>query len=251
MFTAPPGRQQMASSIGLLNEKSLHAQLKLWYAEPGDRFEVPVDGYIVDIVRGDLLIEIQTRGFSAIRHKLRSLIEDHALRVVYPIAVETWILKLPSQGRGRAHRRRSPRRGSVCDVFSELVAFPDLIARPGFSLEVLLTREEELRQLAPGRRRRPSWRTLERRLLDVADRYTICEPADLARWLPDELPEPFGTAELARASGRPRWLAQKMTYCMSRAGAISEVGHAGRAKLYSRTADFHEPPITGGVTPTA
>ncbi len=227
----------MASSIGLLNEKSLHAQLKLWYAEPGDRFEVPVDGYVVDIVRGDLLIEIQTGSFSAIRHKLRSLVEDHPLRVVYPIPVEKWIVKLPAQGRGRTGRRRSPRRGCASDLFTELVAFPDLIARPGFSLEVLLTREEELRRLARGRRRRrPAWRTIERRLVDVADRCIISEPADLARWLPEELPEPFGTAELARASGRPRWLAQKMTYCMSRAGAISEVGRAGRAKLYSRTA---------------
>ncbi len=226
----------MANSIGLLNEKSLHAQLKLWYADPGDRFEVPVDGYIVDIVRGDLLIEIQTGSFSAIRRKLRSLLEDHALRVVYPIPVETWIVKLPAGAPGKGGRRRSPRRRSVCDVFSELVAFPDLIARPGFSLEVLLTREEEVRQLARGRGRRPSWHTLERRLLGVADRCIVREPSDLARWLPEELPEPFGTADLARASGRPRWLAQKMTYCMSRAGTISEVGRAGRAKLYSRIA---------------
>ena len=66
----------------------------------------------------------------------------------------------------------------------------------------------------------------------------IREPADLARWLPEELPEPFGTAELARLSGRPRWLAQKMAYCMSRAGAISEVGRAARgAKLDSLTAN--------------
>ena len=187
----------MANSIGLLNEKSLHAQLKLWYADPGDRFEVPVDGYIVDIVRGDLLIEIQTGSFSAIRRKLRSLLEDHALRVVYPIPVETWIVKLPAGAPGKGGRRRSPRRRSVCDVFSELVAFPDLIARPGFSLEVLLTREEEVRQLARGRGRRPSWHTLERRLLGVADRCIVREPSDLAR-----CQAPGGAARAVR-NGRP------------------------------------------------
>ena len=53
------------TGIGLLNEKPLHASLKQWYARPGDRFEVPVDGFVIDIVRRrenegseeDLLIE--------------------------------------------------------------------------------------------------------------------------------------------------------------------------------------------------
>ncbi len=36
------------SGIGLLNEKPLHASLKEWYAQPGDQFEVPVDGFVID-----------------------------------------------------------------------------------------------------------------------------------------------------------------------------------------------------------
>jgi hypothetical protein len=232
----------MASSIGLLNEKSLHAQLKLWYARPGDRFEVPVDGYVVDIVRGDLLIEIQTGSFSSIRRKLRALCAAHPVRLVYPIPREKWIVKLPpgsrkptSANRDRAVRRRSPKRGDATHLFEELVAFPDLVAQSGFGIEVLLTLEEELRQLGTGtRRRRRGWRTLERRLVDVVGRHAIEGPADLARMLPDALPEPFGTAELARASGGPRWLAQRMAYCLRRAGAIDEVGRARNAKLYAR-----------------
>jgi hypothetical protein len=46
--------------IGQLNEKALHASLKQWYARPGDRFEVAVGGFVIDIVRAELLIEIQT-----------------------------------------------------------------------------------------------------------------------------------------------------------------------------------------------
>ena len=56
--------------IGTLNENPLHAALKAWYARPGDRIEVPVDGFIVDIVRDDLLVEIQTGNFSAVKEKL-------------------------------------------------------------------------------------------------------------------------------------------------------------------------------------
>jgi hypothetical protein len=66
------GRNKL-SGIGLLNEKPLHASLKQWYARPGDRFEVPVDGFVIDIVRGRLLIEIQTRNFASTRAKLIKL----------------------------------------------------------------------------------------------------------------------------------------------------------------------------------
>ena len=57
--------------ISTLNEKSLHAALKEWYARRGDRLEVSVDGFLVDIVRPrrgkrarDLLVEIQTGNFA-------------------------------------------------------------------------------------------------------------------------------------------------------------------------------------------
>ena len=40
---------------------------KAWYAAPGDRMEQPIDGYVADLVRGDELIEIQTRNFGALK----------------------------------------------------------------------------------------------------------------------------------------------------------------------------------------
>ena len=45
--------------IGTLNEGALHAQLKEWYRRPGDRLEQSVGGFVVDLVRGDLLVEIE------------------------------------------------------------------------------------------------------------------------------------------------------------------------------------------------
>lgn len=53
MRQAPDQERIDVSGIGLLNEKSLHASLKQWYAQPGDRFEVAVDGFVIDIVRND------------------------------------------------------------------------------------------------------------------------------------------------------------------------------------------------------
>ena len=82
------------TGIGLLNEKPLHISVKEWYSKPGDRFEVPVERFVVDIVRDDLLIEIQTSNFTSIRSKLSNLIGSYKIRLVYPIAQEKWIIKL-------------------------------------------------------------------------------------------------------------------------------------------------------------
>src|SRR6185503_15922105 len=103
------------SGIGLLNEKPLHASLKQWYARPGDRFEVPVDRFVIDIVRDNLLIEIQTRNFASINSKLRELTRSYAVRLVYPVIQEKWIVR--SNDDRVAVRRKSPKRGRLEDLF--------------------------------------------------------------------------------------------------------------------------------------
>jgi hypothetical protein len=229
------GSQELTHEIGTLNESPLHAALKAWYTRPGDRFEVSVDGFIIDIVRGDLLVEIQTGNFSAMKRKLTTLVGNHAVRLVYPVAREKWIIKLARDGEGHLGRRKSPKRGAFEHVFGELVRFPRLLASPHFSLEVLLIQEEEVRRY-DGRRgwRRHGWVIHERRLLQVVDRRLFATPADIAAMVPCSLAEPFSTSDLATAIGQPRWLARKMAYCLRTMGVLDPVGKQGNAILYAR-----------------
>jgi len=227
----------MSHQISTWNESSLHAALKEWVAQPGDQLEVAVDGFIVDIVRGDLLIEIQTGNFASIKDKLIALVERHPVRLVYPVAEQKWIVKLSARGQGSHSRRKSPKRGTFHDIFGELVSFPSLMAHDRFSLDVLLIHEEELRRY-DGRRgwRRRGWVTHERRLLEVIARRQFATPADLAELVPASLAEPFTTSDLAAAIGRPRRLAQRTAYCLREMGAIQAVGKEGNAFLYARVA---------------
>jgi hypothetical protein len=219
--------------IGSLNEKPLHAALKAWYAMPDDQVEVPIDGFVIDILRDELLIEIQTGGFAKIKRKLFDLVERHPLRLVYPIPREKWLVKLDLDQERVTSRRKSPKRGSEVDLFVELVSFPKLVARSNFALEILLTQEEEIWRY-DGRRgwRRRGWVVHERRLLQVVDRHQYQTPSDFMGLLPGGLPQPFTTADLATALSRPRRVAQKMAYCLRKMGALHQVGQKGRAKLY-------------------
>ena len=133
-------------AIGTMGEKSLHAELKEWYSRPGDRLEVQVDGYLVDIRRGRRLIEIQTGNFSAMKRKLAELIRRRRLSLVYPVAVDKWLVRVAADGRTSLGRRKSPKHGSVYDLFGELVSVPEMVAEPNFSVEVLLIQVEEVRR---------------------------------------------------------------------------------------------------------
>ena len=225
-----------ASQISTFNEKPLHASLKTWYARPGDRFEVQVDGFIIDIVRDGLLIEIQTTSLASLKRKLLTLVDNHQVRLVFPIAREKWIVKLAEDGQSVSSRRKSPKRGKIEDLFRELVSFPKLMAHANFDLDVLLIQEEEVRRFDGTRAwRRRGWVTEERQLLQVVDQRRFSTPADLGALLPPDLGAPFTTSDLATAIARPRRLAQRMAYCLRKMGEIEAVGKQGNAVLYTRS----------------
>jgi hypothetical protein len=219
--------------IGTLREKPLHASLKRWYALPGDRIEVPVDGFVIDLVRDDVLIEVQTRGFSSMKRKATALLElGHRVRIVHSIPVDKWIVKIDVDGSVMS-RRRSPKHGQPTDIFAELVSFPEFLAHPLLEVDLLLTIEEEYWRNTPGRGwRRRGWEVVERRLVDVVDSLPINNREDLTGLLPIGLPETFTTADLAEKLFRPRRAAQQMAYCLRKAGIFVVVGKRGNNVEY-------------------
>lgn len=220
---------EKANGIGRLAERSLHAALKQELAQPGDQLEAALDGFVIDILRQDLLIEIQTRHLYAMRRKLTKLLAGHKVRLVHPIAAEKWILRVDDQDRPIT-RRKSPKRGQALDAFKELVRVSDLLVHPNFSLNVLLIGEEEVwRDDGLGSWRRKGWSRADRRLLSILGEQTFGEPADYLALLPDGLAQPFTNKELATAAHCSPALAQKMTYTLRGLGVLAECGKRGRA----------------------
>jgi hypothetical protein len=229
--SAPPSA--LASPLSTYREGSLHAALKARYARPGDLVETAVDGFVVDVVRPGELVEIQTASFASATRKLRSLVERHRIVLVHPVAAERWLVRVDGDG-AVLSRRRSPKRGLPLDLFDQLVAFPELIAHPNFRLELLLTREEEIRGPIPAgaRYRYPrEWWRLDRRLLEITETIRVDDPADLATLLPP-LPGEFTSAEIRAATGRSKRLAMRATYCLQKCGVATAVGKVGRLRTY-------------------
>jgi hypothetical protein len=226
----------MSTRIGTLGEGHLHATLKTLVCEPGAVYEVPVEGLIVDVVNPGGLVEIQTSGFTRLRPKLERLLPGHSLRVVLPVAGEKFLVKVEEDAVGRRElsRRRSPKRSPLLQGFAELVSIAPWLLHPHLTVELWLTREEELRIHRPGKAwRRQGWTVLERRLLAVLEVRAFCGAADWAALLPYTAGEAFDSAELAEQLRLPRRLAQQVCYTLHHAGLLERLGKRGRAWEYS------------------
>jgi hypothetical protein len=207
----------------------LHAGLKEWLRRPGDQVESPVGEFVVDIVRGDLLIEVQTGSFAAMGRKLDHLLGDHRILLVHPVAVECWLLR-----EGMADRR-SPRRGDVFSIFDELVSIPTLLDHPNLEIELVLVVEEQVRARGASLRRgRGGWHIIDRRLREVVEARRLAVPADLAALVPDVLDDGFTTADLARVCGIDRDRAQRVAYTLRALGFFETLGRDRDGVRYSR-----------------
>ena len=223
------------AGIGELNERSLHRALKARYATPGSVTEQPVDGFVADVVVGDRLVEIHTGNFSPLKRKLPRLLDHYPVTLVYPIAKDRYIVKLPDDPAGKTSRRKSPKHGSVFQVFEPLASIPGLLAHPNFTLEVALVVEDAVRVWdAKARRRRGGWITVDRRLVDVLETITVERMADLFALLDAQLPAKFTTRDLAAVMGSSRRLGQQAAFCL-REGGITEIcDKEGNALIYRR-----------------
>ena len=219
--------------INTYNEHGLHASLKLALAHPGATLETPRHGYIIDIIQPDgELVEIQTSGLGKLRRKLTHLsTAGERIRLVLPIAVRT-TLHGPTPG----VTRTSPKKGTLTDVFADLVHAPHVVALPGLRLTVALV-EQTVHRAAPTpttHRRRWRHRPLTtsrdlRRILDIVEFPDQTALTD--RFLPATLSHPFTTADLATALTIHRRQAQQIAYVFRALGLITPINETQKRNI--------------------
>ena len=200
------------------------------YSKPGDEFEVPLGRFVIDIRRPDLLVEIQTGSFGAMGKKLDHLLPDHQMLLVYPIAVESYLV------RPDAKTKKSPKKSSVYGLFNELVSIPTLLDHPNLTLDVVLVSVNKVQVEDPkARRGRGGWRTSDRVLREVLGTHRFETAEDLLSLLPENLPPVFTTADMAEAGSFKRDVAQQMAYCFRALGFFTEQGRTKAGYNYTLT----------------
>ena len=221
-------------------ETSLHRQLKAHYAPNEEAIEVQHEGFRIDaVLDSGELVEIQHASLGALRDKTRKLLSQtkNRLRIIKPVLARKRVTTLTDRDGEVKRSRMSPKRGTVVDIFEDLVHFSTVFPRARLTLEIALIEAEEVRL----DRKRPTrrgvrHRTIDQRLVEVIDSVELRTKNDLLELLPyTALPTEFDTAELGAAMDRPRWFAQKVAYCLRHTGVAKLVGKRGNSQLYRLT----------------
>ncbi len=221
------------NKIGTLSENSLHADIKQYILEEGDKTEEKVSPYVIDIVRGNTLIEIQIKHFYKLKPKLSVLLCDHQIHIVHPIPIAKWVVRQDECG-AVISRRKSPQKKNLYHVFDQLVYLTDYIPHPNLFLDILLVQQEDiLKNDGKGSWRRKGWSTVDQRLIQITQQHCLHTLDDFADLIPADICSPFTTSSLAQAIGCPIRLAQKLTYTLSRIGILTMNGKIGKRNTYS------------------
>lgn len=223
------------SGIGTLAEKLLHKTLKL-YIEPRDELhEMECLGYVVDIKNESGIYEVQTANFAYLLPKLKKLLPESCVTVVYPIIVHKNIIWVDKETGSTSKPHKTTREGRATDVFYEASALSSLIPSPNLTLRIVMLAAEEYKALDGWDKTRKKGSTrLERIPTLIEDIIDLKTVEDYISIMPS-LPERFTAKDFSRALRiKGRRASYSLNFLM-RIGAVSRIGKEGRAYVYEIT----------------
>jgi hypothetical protein len=219
--------------IGTRRESGLHRALKFRYGGENGRVEQVCGEYVCDCVTetGEI-VEVQTGSFGPLREKVKKLLLRHPVRIVHPVIVSTCIETYSAEAL-LLRRRKSPRRGSIWDLFSSLLYAPELPLLRGVSVELALIDVLERRvQDGRGSWRRGGTSIAGRELAGWRESVVLKKPGDYRRFIPAGLDGDFTVGSLAESAGIRTALARKTLYVLGKMGVVERTGKQGRFYVY-------------------
>lgn len=223
------------NGIGTLSEKTIHAVLKSYFSPDQINQEQKVHNYVADILKGDQIIEIQTRSFNLLRRKLEVFLPDHQVTIVYPIAHTKWLCWVDEETGEVSKPRKSPKVGSAAQIFPELYRIKSYLTHPNLSLHIVLLDIEEYRLLNGWSKDKKKGSSRNDGIpVNFADEIIIDNTSDYIKLLPDTLPAQFTTKDYKKATKVSQGSAWTALNILSYVNAIKQIGKQGNSHLFER-----------------
>ena len=257
--------------IGRLGEKQMHAAIKRFICPDESKHEILIDGsagcierdeseenkktkkrrFVADVLDGNTIYEIQTGGFSPLRDKIQWILDNtsYNVMVIHPIAETKWVSVINNKTGNIENRKKSPQKGKITDIASELYFFRDFISSPRFSLVILMMEAEQYKKnMQADGRKRPRYRKYELLPVSLLRAYVFKSVEDYKLFLPDDLPNPFcvkNYSEKAKIYGMD---AYSIVKTLLHLGLLEEHGNLGRAAAYKISDRELDPPTPTDTT---
>ncbi len=223
-------------SIGMYQEKRLHATLKRYFCPDTERHEQKIGAYTADILSDGVIYEIQTGSFLPLKKKLAYYLEntDLSINVVCPLAYKKWISWLDAETGDISARRRSPKCQRLNDALPEIFRISELMPNERLCVTVMLLEIEEYRLLCgwDKSRKRGSCR-YERIPLSLIGQQSLGRSSDFKVFIPPE--DSFTAAEFSSFAGIKGRKAYYALYALKNIGLVCETDEKrGRAKVFRK-----------------
>lgn len=226
-------KQNDPHGFGTLQEKTVHAVMKLYYEPNEDFHEVPIEGYIADIYTGNRIIEIQNGNFGKLKPKLAAFLPLYPVTVAYPIPHLKWVLWMDEKTGELSKKNRSPITGNAYHAFAELYRIKAFLKDPNLSFSFPLIDIDEYRLLNGWSRNRKRGSTrYDRMPIALFDEIRIERREDFMQFVPADIAEPFTVTEFAKAAGIRRDLAADCVPLLLYLEILRRAGKRGREYLY-------------------
>ncbi len=227
------GPKRQRQGIGTLQEKTMHAVLKHYYAPDEDMHEIPIGHFVADIYTGDEIIEIQTSQFNRMRDKLTCFLADYPVTIVHPVPYRKWLLWVDQDTGECSKPRKSPVTGSIYRVFAELYKIKEYLPHKNLRLCFPFVDTEEYRLLNGwSRDKKKGSQRFDRIPVALVDEIRFERPEDYLMLIPLELEEPFTSAELGRLTGIRKQEAALVLNILLHLQIVERVGKRGHSYMY-------------------
>ncbi len=226
-------KQDNNTGIGTLGEKNLHAIFKYYFEPDSTYHEIRYEGFVADILHGNEVIEIQTRGFNKLRRKLDVFLEAGTVQIVYPIPHVKWLEWIDEDTGAISTKRKSPKKGSIYDSFYELYKIKTYLTHPNLRVTLILVDVEEQRLLNGWSKDRKKgsvrYERIPTKLIEQIDIHGV---EDYKKFLPEGLEEPFSTKDYKKLTKLSIAQARTGVHILHYLNIIEPVSKHGNAILY-------------------
>ncbi len=216
------------TTIGTLNEKTIHHTLKCYYCSEADH-EAKIGGFYADGAGENGIFEIQSANFNYLAKKLTRMLQASHVTVVYPYEKKSRVISI-NENTGEILSETKRTDNSFSKLFLELYRLKAFITNPNLTIRIAFLEidkkvycksEKRVRRKGMKKEKIPT-RFISEIVLENAEDYRV--------FIPDGLPETFTKAELQKLCRTTD--AGLMLSVLEFVGLIERTGKRGNAIEY-------------------
>ena len=230
-FTAAVEKAQNreATTIGTLNEKSIHSALKYYFANDYDH-EAKIGSFYADIVTENGIYEIQTSSFSRLNKKLEAMLNACHVTVVYPYEKRVKTVSVDEKSGEVLTAGAFRYNNSYTKLFLELYRIKSFLTDPNLTICIAELEIERINYVDPKTKRRRGKGKYTKTPRALRREIYLEKPEDYAIFLPENLPGEFTVKELQQLVKSTD--AKLMLEILGYMGVTEKIGKIRNADLY-------------------